>query len=703
MAAPQPTNHALDQIKTAAGLAGGEISESIELTPVMVLAASLLYMMSSDGHIEDEESSQLQAVIGGNEELLSYALAYVQRVPVDDFLKLAPVLLSQQDKLCILTNVCDSMLSDGRCETAELALFEKMQTAFGVTASAFKPYFKIIQLKNDKSVFGPFVPLQEGTQRVTPHLALAASLIYMMSADGNLGQEEIGQLETVIGEFDGLQKAALTYVRSVKREDFFKQARPVLSSNQLLCILSNVCDSMMADGVVAVVEDKLFLRMVMAFGLREEDFDRYQKVLETKNFKPFDVSKFQNRTVHGRELTDELVEGEMLESAQPESALGIEVRRTMHDNIEGVHQDLGSDENIIQVNHNAIDDLNLQILPANSAIENLQVLDRSLAPQVNKQPLTKEAQSSTPKWLGGQATIFNRAALDIEAASVSRIQIEVAAPEPNVQTLEPVPEVNNTQVLPQESSVDHFEVLPPEVRVKNLFEGIEDLTEQLDQFEVENKNLLAAGKELRLLEEKTRSEAAAKHQDNFGSLTLGSDENALGLDKQHELTNMQFVGAEVFGANHQKIWEGEAPANWQMLPTHTPPNDLDVSRSAANSAFLADAAFQTNPASHTQPYAGHEEAGLLAANDPGGERRSSASGRLVSRDLSQKDELSRRRDLKILVKVSATFLMLSLWSTNIAAVYPKNFSAVVGKLNRLGQTPINAAPINAAPVTIKSR
>ena len=121
---------------------------------MLVLAVSLLYMMASDGQIEDEESSQLQSVIGGNEDLLSHAVAYVHKVPVEEFLKLAPAILSTQDKLCILANVCDSMLSDGNCDASELALFEKFQSAFGVKRETFKPYFKIIQLKNDKKVFG---------------------------------------------------------------------------------------------------------------------------------------------------------------------------------------------------------------------------------------------------------------------------------------------------------------------------------------------------------------------------------------------------------------------------------------------------------------------------------------------------------------------------------------------------------------------
>jgi len=214
------------------------------------------------------------------------------------------------------------MLSDGRCEPAELDLFEKLQTAFGVGASAFKPYLNAIQLKNDKTVLGPFEAIRGLESRITPHLALAASLLYMMSADGSLGQEEIGQLETVIGEFDGLQKAALAYVRAVKREEFFRQAAPVLTTAQKLCVLTNVCDSMMSDGVVAVVEDKLFLSMMSALGIQVAEFDEFHKVLETKNFKPFDTSKFENRTSHVRSAGTANAGGDIFDMAKDDSQLG---------------------------------------------------------------------------------------------------------------------------------------------------------------------------------------------------------------------------------------------------------------------------------------------------------------------------------------------------------------------------------------------
>ena len=75
--------------------------EHMDLTPSLVLAAALMYMMTADGVIKDSESSQLQSVLGGNDELLACAASYVQSVPLDTFLKEAADSLSSLDKLCI--------------------------------------------------------------------------------------------------------------------------------------------------------------------------------------------------------------------------------------------------------------------------------------------------------------------------------------------------------------------------------------------------------------------------------------------------------------------------------------------------------------------------------------------------------------------------------------------------------------------------
>ena len=88
----------LDDLIQEMGAGDIDISEAIKLSPPLVQAACLLYTMASDGEIQEQESSQLQQVIGGNDGLLAHALAYVKAFPVEKFLEDAPSVLSQRDK-----------------------------------------------------------------------------------------------------------------------------------------------------------------------------------------------------------------------------------------------------------------------------------------------------------------------------------------------------------------------------------------------------------------------------------------------------------------------------------------------------------------------------------------------------------------------------------------------------------------------------
>ena len=129
MNAPMPSlataDDALSQVDSFDAV-DAEPDEPIELTPFLSLAVALLYMLMADGAIDDHESSQLQAVIGGNQDVLELAFEYVETIALDQFLKDAPAILSNEDKLCILCNLCDCLLADGVCEQVEDELFQKI-------------------------------------------------------------------------------------------------------------------------------------------------------------------------------------------------------------------------------------------------------------------------------------------------------------------------------------------------------------------------------------------------------------------------------------------------------------------------------------------------------------------------------------------------------------------------------------------------
>jgi len=136
-----------------------------EMTPHFAFAASLIYMIGSDGTVAPEEVGQLLSVLGGedsggvigvganNQQLLDRAFKYYKKTQVDTFLSEITPILTDAQKMCMLTNLLDSSLSDGTAAPEEQELFNQFLQAFDISEERFKPFFDVIALKNERSVF----------------------------------------------------------------------------------------------------------------------------------------------------------------------------------------------------------------------------------------------------------------------------------------------------------------------------------------------------------------------------------------------------------------------------------------------------------------------------------------------------------------------------------------------------------------------
>lgn len=136
-----------------------------QMTPHLAFATALIYMMGADGKIDNEEVGQLLTVLGGeekngtigvganNQKLLDSAVRYVRSNAVEKFLVEATPLLSDAQRICVLLNILDSSLSNGQAEPEEQVMFDKFMKAFEITEERFRPFFQVIVLKHDRSIF----------------------------------------------------------------------------------------------------------------------------------------------------------------------------------------------------------------------------------------------------------------------------------------------------------------------------------------------------------------------------------------------------------------------------------------------------------------------------------------------------------------------------------------------------------------------
>jgi uncharacterized tellurite resistance protein B-like protein len=681
----------LDDLIQEMGAGDIAISEAIKLSPPLVLTACLLYIMASDGKIQEQESSQLQQVIGGNDGLLAHALAYVKAFPVEKFLEDAPSVLSQKDKLCIMANLYDSMLADGNADKREHEIFNKFREAFDLKKSDISLIVEVVTLKNNKDIFGEFkLTTSDKLSDLSPHLAMAVSIIYMMSADGSIGQEEIGQLEAMVGEFEGLQEFALQFVRKIKRGDFLNQAKHALDKPQRLCVLLNVCDSMMSDESIGMLEDKLFVTMLDAFAVKESAFKKYYEVLELKNIKSFDVSDFEYSIEHVRTLSQQEQKGIVVEGLDDQSEVGVGIQRTMDSNTDRVTNEFGSDDTIHLVQDNATYELESQRLLDIKVDPNLQAV------------------------LSGSNT------------------------DENIQA---IGGASNSAVL---------KVAPTEDRVENLQKVVDELSTKLNKFEAKNKSLLnnirantnkqtskdpafdnraSETNKAKVANEATKdnlqpvnagSSAANKAlvakegvRDNLQSVAEKANEaNKPTVAKEAIKDNKQAIASNALGANKAGVAKEAIEDNLQSVP---------VKSVNTNDARVAKAGFTTNrqPIGNTSRLsqnsggtralegASVDSTDALDINSEGAfasqtETESENSVAQNQVDASTKTEapivfkkqqspISKifgkqkpsKFSFKFYARVLATFFVMALWTSNIAATRLDTGSMVFGHLMRI--------------------
>jgi uncharacterized tellurite resistance protein B-like protein len=461
---------------------------------MLSLAVALLYMMTADGDIEEHESSQLQAVLGGNDEALELAMEYVETCPLTQFLKESPPQLSEADRLCILCNACDSVMSDGKIESAELAMFQQMSEAFGVSAQAFAPYFKAIEFKNNKSILGPYDPESLNAVIIKPHLAMAAAIIYMMSADGKIAKEEIGQLKLMIGEFEGLQTTAMKYVRNFKMSQFLKESAPYLNDQQKLLILTVIFDAMQSDGEVENEELELFKTIQKAYGIKDDAFQSLASAITTKNIKPFGLDVIDPKAMHKRRA-----------KRKPRSDTGLfsfkksadksdpRDQRHLKGSADGAWQAQGSvdakgniiqqtlDSNIQDVSESFKNQADINLVSDNAKQKDQQPTLARDASTGNIQNIQNDGVKANIQGIPTDASQANIQGISTEAVKANIQGIPTDASQANVQGIDVKTLKSNNQGLPVDRYNDIMAEIDHDSRMESLQAEIKYLHEKLDQ------------------------------------------------------------------------------------------------------------------------------------------------------------------------------------------------------------------------------
>jgi len=121
---------------------------------------------------------------------------------------------------------------------------------------------------------------------LNPYLGLAVSSVYMVSADGEVPDEEIGALVVLFGGDQQIIEDAVEYIKQNNDlEELISNLSGMLNGEQKEALLVNLLDILLADGEANGSEQELFFMFADAFGFNQEQLEGHFNSIVLKNNK----------------------------------------------------------------------------------------------------------------------------------------------------------------------------------------------------------------------------------------------------------------------------------------------------------------------------------------------------------------------------------------------------------------------------------
>jgi voltage-gated potassium channel len=127
--------------------------EAPKLTPKIAFAASMIYLINADGKIEPDEIKRLVTAVKDDRGLLEVATRYTKFHTPEEFMQFCNEILDKEQKLSLLVNLYDAVLSNDETLHQEVELFENFMHSFGFNEKEFEPFFYSISVKNNRRLF----------------------------------------------------------------------------------------------------------------------------------------------------------------------------------------------------------------------------------------------------------------------------------------------------------------------------------------------------------------------------------------------------------------------------------------------------------------------------------------------------------------------------------------------------------------------
>jgi uncharacterized tellurite resistance protein B-like protein len=131
----------------------------------------------------------------------------------------------------------------------------------------------------------PPLPEADGDEEVEslhPFCLLVAGLMYAAGADGELGETEERYIRNITAGRDELLEAGTALYQQTSFEDYLEYCK-LLDGNSRLCILAQMTDLTMGDGILHSSEQELLKQYAAALNISDVNFRAVHDVMLIKN------------------------------------------------------------------------------------------------------------------------------------------------------------------------------------------------------------------------------------------------------------------------------------------------------------------------------------------------------------------------------------------------------------------------------------
>jgi uncharacterized tellurite resistance protein B-like protein len=119
--------------------------------------------------------------------------------------------------------------------------------------------------------------------KLSPKGALALASMTIIAADGSIDEDEIAGLRRIVRGDENAFNQAYKVFKNRPIAECVEIVSKFLDEKQKACVMANLVDLAMADGVLAGAEERLLTSYISIFNLSDEAVKKIIDVVEVKN------------------------------------------------------------------------------------------------------------------------------------------------------------------------------------------------------------------------------------------------------------------------------------------------------------------------------------------------------------------------------------------------------------------------------------